>query len=152
MSKTSARSSRRSLSASLRGLGDRNVSVIERRTDNQVSAQIAKARDRSKDRSVEPGINLAEDIDWANDVRPERTRHAVHRAVGVTTLSGLPLWDCTIAASCHPATHGFCERQFVQCADDKTVTRIEVRKATTSDQVIAVLDHDSLSAEGVVIE
>ena len=42
-----------------RSLGDRNVSVIERRTDNQVSAQIAKARDRSKDGSVEPGINLA---------------------------------------------------------------------------------------------
>ena len=29
-----------------RSLGDRNVSVIESRTDNQVSSQIAKARDR----------------------------------------------------------------------------------------------------------
>ena len=125
-----------------RGFGDRNVRVIERRTDNQVSAQIAKARDRSKD-SVEPGINRPRIL-----IGPTTSGLSVPATpftvlLVVTTLSGLPLWDCTIAQAAIRRPIGFCERQFVQCADDKTVTRIEVRKATTSDQVIAVLGHDS---------
>jgi len=113
--------------AKFRGLGDREIRVIERGSDYHVSAQAAKARDRCKYRSVKPRVNRTKDIDGTIDIGPESARNAVNRAVGrdnIESIAALGLHDRGQLPSVDQTI--VVKWQVVYGADDEAVTRVKI--------------------------
>ena len=115
--------------------------------------RLPKRADRREYRSIEPTIDAADDVDWSGHIGPQRVRHASDCAVAgddvdwvaalrLKNRGKLPAVEEPVAA----------KWQFIDCADDDAVARVEIRKTTIAAQVIAVLHNDALRTEGIVVE
>ena len=71
----------------------------------------------------------------------------------VTMLTGLPLCDWTIAATCQPRSQRVTgERQLVGGAEHEAVAGVEVRQAVLVRDVVAVLDGEAGRIQRIGVE
>jgi len=131
-------------------LSDRKIHVIEPWPDDDVAAQVAEVRNRSEYRSVEPTLDAADDVDWTGHIWPQCVRYSIECAVAgddVDGVAALSLEDPgKLPAIKEPVAAKW---QFVDHADDDAVARVEIRKATITSEIIAVLHNDTLRTRDV---
>src|SRR5689334_351597 len=135
-------------------LGHVEVGVDETRAGNGVAPEVAEVtgtgdgsvcarRDKGRD-IAEPLRRIACRGYGTSDIRTERavSSEAGNRCKHVQRVSGLGLEDRTELPAIHEAVA--LKRQFVEAAEDKAVTRIEVGQSPAVADVEAVLDDNSL--------
>src|SRR2546429_9187954 len=108
-------------------LNDGEICVVKCWPDDHVAAQVPKACDRRKYRSIKPCVGAAQNTDRPAHVRSECAGHTIDRAVGsdnvyrVTALRlhdgrKLPAFNESIAV----------KWQFIDCADYESMPNIKV--------------------------
>src|SRR5262245_41355210 len=134
-------------------LSDRKIHVIEPWPDDNVAAQVAEAGNRSEYRSVEPTLDATDDVDRTGHIGTQCVRYSIERAVArddVDGVAALHLGDPGKLPAIEEPVDG--KWQFVDKADDDAVARVEIRKATITSEVIAVLHNDTLRTQGRVVD